>query len=195
LGSSIGISRVADKSGLMNALEVAAHYDDRVIVEQGVSNLIEVTLPIMGNEDPKPALLEQPQLKAEDFFDFETKYMQGGKGGKKGGAKQGAQGYSIIPAQLPKDLYAKAEKLGLDVYRTVGCEGISRVDMLIDSKAKQVYFNEINPLPGSLYSHNWNKAGISNVELVQKLVAYAEARWAAKQKVATAFATNYLKQF
>jgi D-alanine-D-alanine ligase len=196
LGSSIGITRVTEKAQLMNALEVAGHYDDKVIVEQAVNNLVEVTLPIMGNQDPKPALLEQPMLKSEDFFDFETKYMQGGKKGsaKKGGQK-GAQGYSIIPADLPKDLYAQAEKLGLDVYKTVGCEGIARVDMLIDTKTKQVMFNEINPLPGGLYAHNWNKAGVSNIELVQKLVHYAQDRWDKKQQVATAFSTNYLKQF
>lgn len=198
LGSSIGITRVTEKAQLMNALEVAGHYDDKVIVEQAVNNLVEVTLPIMGNEDPRAALLEQPLLKSEDFFDFETKYMQGGKKGKNGGQKsgeQGAQGYSTIPADIPKDLYEKAEKLGLDVYKTVGCEGIARVDMLIDSKTGEVFFNEINPLPGGLYSHNWNKAGVSNVELVQRLVDYGQARWNAKQKVATAFSTNYLKQF
>lgn len=197
LGSSIGITKVDEKSQLMNALEVAAHYDDKVIVEQGVQNLIEVTLPVMGNEEPVPALLEEPLLKSEDFFDFETKYMQGGKkgGGKKGGGKQGAQGYSKLPADLPKALYDEAVKLGLDVYKTVGCAGIARVDMLIDGKTKKVMFNEINPLPGSLYSHNWNQAGISNIELVTKLVDYAEARWQAQQKIATAFSTNYLKQF
>src|SRR3569833_3616321 len=72
LGSSIGISRVEKESELMNALEVAAHYDDRVIVEEAVGNLIEVTLPVMGNEEPKAAMLEQPMTKPEDFFDFET---------------------------------------------------------------------------------------------------------------------------
>ncbi len=196
LGSSIGITRVVSRDQLMNALEVAVHYDDRVIVEQGVENLAEVTLPIMGNEEPVPALLEKPLLKSEDFFDFETKYMQGGKkGGKKGGGEQGAQGYSEIPANLPKDLYDQAVELGLNVYKTVGCRGIARVDMLIDLKAKKVMFNEINPLPGGLYSHNWNKSGIPNVELVQKLVRYAEETWSTKQKRATAFSTNYLKQF
>ncbi len=195
LGSSIGITKVDSKDQLTNALEVAAHYDNRVIVEQGVQNLIEVTLPIIGNEDPLTALLEQPLLKSEDFFDFETKYMQGGKKGKQGGTKQGAQGYSKLPADVPKDLYDQAVKLGLAVYKTVGCEGVARVDMLIDSKTNQVMFNEINPLPGSLYSHNWNQAGISNVDLVSKLVDYAEARWQAQQKIATAFSTNYLKQF
>lgn len=193
LGSSIGITRVTEKSQLMNALEVAAHYDDKIIVEQGVANLIEVTLPIMGNQDPQPALLEQPLTKSEDFFDFETKYMQGGKG-KKGGQK-GAQGYSQLPADLPKDLYQKAEKLGLEVYKVIGCEGIARVDMLIDSKTKQVFFNEVNPLPGGLYEHNWRAAGVSSVDLVQKLVRYAEERSNAKRQKTTSFSTNYLKQF
>ena len=196
LGSSIGITKVDKSDQLTSALEVAAHYDDKVIVEQGVANLVEVTLPIMGNEDPRPALLEQPLVKAEDFFDFETKYMSGGKkGGKQGGGKQGAQGYSKIPADVPKKLYDEAVKLGIDVYKTVGCTGIARIDMLIDSKVGKVMFNEINPLPGDLYRHNWQQAGISSTELVTKLVGYAEARWQHQQKTATAFSTNYLKQF
>ena len=196
LGSSIGITRVESADQLNNALEVACHYDDKVIVEQGVDNLIEVTLPIMGNEDPVPAMLEQPMLKSEDFFDFETKYMQGGKkGGKKGGGKQGAQGYSKIPADISEALSKKAIDLGTNVYKSVGCSGIARVDMLIDGKTNEVMFNEINPLPGSLYSHNWNQSGVSNIDLVQKLVHYALDRFSKKQSISTAFQTNYLKQF
>lgn len=194
LGSSIGISRVGNETELRNALEVAAHYDDRVIVEEAVQNLIEVTLPIIGNNRPQPALLEQPMTKPEDFFDFETKYMQGGKKGKSGGTK-GAQGYSQVPADLPKDLYTKAENLGLAVYKAFGCSGITRVDMLIDSKTNEVYFNEANPLPGDLYAHNWNKAGISNVDLVQKLVGFARERHTQRQALTTTFSTNYLQQF
>lgn len=196
LGSSIGISRATNDGELRNALEVAAHYDDKVIIEEAVQNLIEVTLPIIGNDSPQPALLEKPMTQAEDFFDFETKYMQGGKKGSgKGKGSNGAQGYSQIPADLPKPLYAAAEKIGLDIYRALGCSGIARVDMLIDSKTSKVYFNEVNPLPGGLYAHNWNKAGVSNVELVSKLIGYATERHAAKQSLATSFSTNYLKQF
>jgi D-alanine-D-alanine ligase len=196
LGSSIGISYVKDDKELANALEVAAHYDDRVIVEEAVQNLIELTLPIMGNENPIPALLEQPMTKAEDFFDFNTKYMQGGKkGGKKGGSAKGAQGYSQIPADIPKDLYDQAQNVGLSVYKALGCSGTARVDMLVDSKSNEVYFNEVNPLPGSLYSHNWNKLGISNVELVTKLIEYAKERFSDRQALATSFSTNYLQQF
>lgn len=202
LGSSIGITRVDDETELQNGIEVAAHYDSKIIVEEAVPNLVEVTLPIMGNDDPVPALLEQPLLQADDFFDFETKYLHGGKKGAKGmkasGKKMGsagAQGYSRIPAELPKDLHDDAVRLGLDIYRIFGCSGIARVDMLVDTKAKNVYFNEVNPLPGSLYAHNWSQSGVSRVALVEKLIAYAEERQAARAKLATTFTTNFLKQF
>ena len=195
LGSSIGISRVATELELRNGLEVAAHYDNRVIVEEAVGNLIEVTLPIMGNAQPVPALLEQPLTKSEDFFDFQTKYMQGGK---KGGAKsraKGTHGYSQIPADLTPDVYAKAEAIGLQVYKALGCSGIARIDMLIDSVTSHVYFNEVNPLPGGLYAHNWAKAGISGVNLVQRLIDYGFERHIERQAVTTTFSTNYLQQF
>ena len=195
LGSSIGISRATNRQELQNAIEVATHYDDKVLVEEEVPNLIEVTLPILGNEELKPALLERPMTKPEDFFDFETKYMQGGKkGGKKGGAK-GSQGYSEVPAKLETSLYEKAEQTGLRSYKALGCQGIARVDMLIDSKTRTVYFNEANPLPGGLYEHNWRTAGMSSVELVQTLVRLAEERWQTKQRENTVFNTNYLQQF
>lgn len=195
LGSSIGITRVENERELGNAVEVALHYDDKALVEEEIPNLIEVTLPIIGNEELTPALLEQPLTKSGDFFDFDTKYMQGGKKGGSKSGKQGAQGYSQIPADLPKDLYDEAVRVGTQVYRSLGCSGIARVDMLIDSKTKKVYFNEVNPLPGGLYQHNWSKAGISAVELVSRLVALAEDRWQKAQKKAITFNTNYLKQF
>jgi D-alanine-D-alanine ligase len=155
---------------------------------------VEVTLPIIGNEEPIPANLERPLTKPEDFFDFDTKYLRGGKKGKSG-AKAGAQGYSEIPAKLPKELYAKAEDTALKVYKALGCSGIARVDLLIDSESGSVYFNEVNPLPGGLYAHNWRLAGISSVDLVSRLIQYAEQRWRERQKMTTSFNTNYLKQF
>jgi len=197
LGSSIAITRVVNDTELRNAMEVAARFDDKLIVEEAVANLIEVTLPVIGNDELTPAYLEQPLVNAESFFDFETKYMSGGKkmGGAKTGGKRGAQGYSKIPADLPKDLYARAETVGLGVYRALGCSGIARVDMLIDSKTKQVFVNEVNPLPGSLYAHNWRQKGISNVELTTRLVELAEERHQGRQNLSTIFPTNFLKQF
>ena len=197
LGSSIGITRVTSAQELQNAIEVACHYDSKVIIEEEVSNLIEVTLPIIGNDQLKPALLERPLTKPEDFFDFESKYMQGGKGGKKAGNKgtKGVQGYSELPAKLDDDLYKTAEHTGLAVYRALGCSGTARVDMLIDSKTSIVYFNEVNPLPGGLYAHNWRAAGVSSVDLVQTLIRLAEERFQKQQQENTVFSTNYLQQF
>ncbi len=193
LGSSIGITRVTDSAQLMNALEVAAHFDDKIIVEQAVANLFEVTVPIMGNDQPVAALVEQPLTKPDDFFDFDAKYLQGGKKGSS--AKTGSQGYSNIPADLPKALYEQAQSLALQVYRAVGCSGTARVDLLIDTQTEVVYFNEVNPMPGSLYAHNWRQKGISGHQLVTELIRLAFERHAARQRLETTFQTNFLKQF
>ena len=200
LGSSIGITRVNKESELKNAMEVAAYYDTEILVEEGVENLIEVTLPIIGNDELTTALLERP-LNRGEFFDFETKYMNGGKKGKNAksgggeGGKLGSQGYSELPAKLPESLYNSAVNLATTIYRAVGLTGIARIDMLIDEKTGVVYFNEINPLPGSLYAHNWTRAGMSNVDLVKKLIELAEEKFVNDNKITTTFKTNFLKQF
>lgn len=198
LGSSIGVTKVNNRTELENAIEVALVYDWRVLIERAVPNLREATLPIIGNGDElTPAFLEEPLFSSEEFFDFDTKYMSSGKkmGGQKGAGKQGAQGYSRIPADFKKSIYDEAERTALAAYQAVGCGGIARVDILIDYKKEAVYFNEINPLPGSLYAHNWQRKGISNVELVERLVDLAQERAAAKKQLETAFSTNFLKQF
>lgn len=195
LGSSIGISKVKNSVELANALEVAAYYDEKIIVEEAVPNLIEVTVPIIGNDTLTPALVERPLSKEDGVFDFETKYINGG-GGKKGGAKQsGAQGYSELPATLPGDLYAKSLEVATKLFHAIGATGIARVDLLIDEKKGEVYFNEVNPLPGSLYAHNWRASGISGVELVEKLIGYAVERFETKNKLTSTFDSNFLQQF
>ncbi len=199
LGSSIGISRINNKHELGAALETVFAYDTTAIVEQAVSNLIEVTVPVIGRgNNIQVACVERPLVNERALFDFETKYMNQGKGGKKMGQKgsSGAQGYSEIPAKINGSLYKASEQLARDVYQAIGCEGIARVDLLIDSKNEKVYFNEINPLPGSLYAHNWRVAGVSNVELVDKLIQYALDRQKEQiDKTTTNFSTNFLKQF
>jgi D-alanine-D-alanine ligase len=198
LGSSIAITKVENIDELINAIEVAAHYDNKVIVEEAVSNLVEVTVPIIGNHELTPANTEEPN-QGDEFFDFETKYIRGGKSKSKssngGGAKQGAQGYSHIPARLDQNMIDECVDIAKRVYRSLGCSGIARVDLLIDKKSKNIYFNEVNPLPGSLYAHNWRTVGISNVELVERLVNLGLERYAENQNKETSFSTNFLKQF
>lgn len=173
LGSSIAITKVDKEKDLENAIEVALHYDDKCLVEEGVHNLIEVTVPIMlGESQHWLGAVERPNA---EFFDFETKYI--GSGGKKGGKTNGVNsGYSEIPAKLDPKLYQACEEVTLKTARALGLYGISRVDLLIDGKTNKVYMNEVNTLPGSLYAHNWRVAGYSSVELVNKLIQLADER-------------------
>ncbi len=194
LGSSIGITKVNNRDELLNAIEVAVYYDDRVLIEEAVNNLIEVTVPIMGNEQLRPALVEKA-LKKDDFFDFDAKYIVDGAGKKQGGKRKGVQGYSELPAKISDKLYADSIDTAQKVYSAIGCEGISRIDLLIDSKTDIIYFNEVNPLPGDLYSHNWRASGVSSIELVCRLVELAEQRYERNKKIETVFKSSFLKQF
>ena len=177
-----------DTAELENAIEVALHYDDKVLVEEGVENLIEVTLPIIGNDEPQLASVERPLNKTE-FFDFNDKYLSGGK--KSGGVNNA---YSEIPANIGDDLTKQVQELGKKTYKILGCAGIARVDFLIEGSTKKVFVNEVNLLPGSLYAHNWKKSGVSGVELVTKLIALAEERFAAEQKLTHTFSSDILSK-
>jgi D-alanine-D-alanine ligase len=188
LGSSIGITKVKDQSQLENAIEVALHYDDKVLVEESVENLIELTLPIIGNDELTLAHVERPLQKSE-FFDFNDKYLSGGKQGS-GMHTQ----YSEVPANVAPELIKQAEELGRKTYKILGCAGIARVDFLADGKTNKMFVNEVNLLPGSLYIHNWKKKGISGVELVTKLIALAEERFAAEQKLTHTFSSDILSK-
>ena len=188
LGSSIAITKVKDHQKLEDAIELGLHYDDKVLVEESVENLIEVTLPIMGNEKLQLAGIERPLNKAE-FFDFNDKYLSGGK--KSSGVNSQ---YSEIPAKIDSELIREVERLGRETYRVLGCSGIARVDFLIDSISKIVYVNEVNTLPGSLYHHNWKTVGMSAVDLVTKLVTLAEERFQKQKNITYTFGSDILKQ-
>ncbi len=189
LGSSIAITKVQKPDQLVNAIEVALHYDDKVIVEEGVPNLIEVTVPVMGNAEPRVALVERALNKSE-LFNFEDKYIGQGK---KGGGKKG--NYSELPAKIDPKLIKASEQMAIAAYRAIGAAGISRVDLLIDGKTGKVYLNEINTLPGALYDHNWRAAGVSGVELVDELIRLAEERFNEQKKINFNFKSNIIGQF
>ncbi|HUC95355.1 MAG TPA: D-alanine--D-alanine ligase [Candidatus Saccharimonadia bacterium] len=193
LGSSIAISRVSSDKELINAIEVAMFYDNKIIVEEEVANLVEVTVPLMGNDKIVAANTEEPN-QGDRFFDFDTKYLNQGKS-KVGSSMKGSQGYSHIPARISEEMRRKAVTIAKDAYRAIGCKGIARVDLLIDKKTNDIFFNEVNPLPGSLYAHNWNSVGISKVDLVEKLIDLAKENFKVKQKVHTTFSSKFLQQF
>ncbi len=186
LGSSIGITKVKKLEDLENAIQVALHYDDKVLVEEGVHNLIEVTMPIIGNQELQLGAVERALNKTE-LFDFNDKYLSGGK--KTGGI---SSQYSELPAKIDKKLTKQVQELGKKTYRALGCSGVARIDFLIDDQAKQVYVNEINTLPGSLYHHNWKSVGVSEVELVTKLIYLADQRFESQKQTTYTFNSEIL---
>jgi D-alanine-D-alanine ligase len=193
LGSSIGVFRVDSWDQLENQIEVACHYDDKIIVEEGVHNMVEINCAVMGNDEPVTSLLEQP-VGSEGLLSFEDKYI--GEGAKKqgGGSMSGASDKIKIPAPIDDKLAQKIRDYAVTAYKVVGCTGISRMDFMIDSKTNDVYLTEINTLPGSLQQHLWKASGVSNVDLVNKLIGYAEERHAAKQELTTMFSSSVLNQ-
>ncbi|PIR83945.1 hypothetical protein COU18_00840 [Candidatus Kaiserbacteria bacterium CG10_big_fil_rev_8_21_14_0_10_51_14] len=190
LGSSIGMAKVKSEKELENAIEVALHYDDKVLVENAIEPLLEITLPIMGNDKPRTAQCERPLNKTE-FFDFKDKYLSEGKKGGGGGANVG---YSEVPAKIGDELTTKIKEMGKRVYKTLGCAGLARVDFLVKDDTKEIFVNEVNTLPGSLYHHNWKKAGVSNMELVLGLVRLAEERFGNEKGTSYTFQSDILRK-
>ncbi len=189
LGSSIGMAKAKSDAELENAIEVALHYDNKVLVEESIEPLLEITLPIMGNDELRTAHCERPLNKTE-FFDFKDKYLSGGK---KGGSGANSE-YSEIPAAIGDELTKEIKDLGVRVFRSLDLSGISRVDFLVHAGTKKVYVNEVNTLPGSLYHHNWKKAGVSNMDLVLGLVKLAEERFEAQKNTTFTFQSDILKK-
>lgn len=194
LGSSIAVTKVSDnKYKLKDAIEVALHYDDKVIVEEGIEDLTEVNCAVLGN-GAKLTLseLEQPLHKAE-FLSFEDKYI--GDGAKKsGGSMSGGKGAIKIPAPIPKQQADRVRELAERAFTAIGASGTARLDFMVDNAARKVYLNEINPLPGNLQEHLWKASGVSNAELVTILIELAEERHQHQQKLVTTFKSSVLSQ-
>ncbi|MCL5666382.1 MAG: D-alanine--D-alanine ligase [Patescibacteria group bacterium] len=192
LGSSIGIAKVKDQDlkDLEFRLEVALHYDNKVLVEEGVENLMDVTCCIIGNsETGLKASLLQESVFSSDLFDFEEKYL------KEGGAQLGkAQNGLVIPARLNDQVTEEIQETAKQVYKILGCSGIARVDFLFDKQAQKFFSNEVNPLPGTLYNHLWKASGVELDQLLQELVKLAEEKYKQKRSVNFTFESNILKQ-
>lgn len=187
LGSSIGIGRVQTRAALEQAIEVAFKYGDRVLVEQGIADVMDVTCAVMGNDKPEPSLLQEA-IYDQGFFSYEDKYL------KDGGAQTGqATRNIVIPARLDEAVSKQTREMAVAIFRAFDCRGIARVDFLYDRTAKKMYANEINTMPGTLYHHLWKASGKDIAVVVQELIDLARADHAEKQKRVVTFASNLLQ--
>jgi D-alanine-D-alanine ligase len=186
LGSSIGIGKARDEKELQQKIEVAFYYDSKVLVEEAVNEVMDVTCCVIGNETLTASVLQE-SLYNKDMFDFEEKYLTDG------GAQTGnAQNSLVIPARLDEQTTVAIQDCAKKVYKALGCSGIARVDFLFDKQIKKFFANEVNPLPGTLYHHLWKASGVEFPELLKKLISFAEEKAKAKKEINYSFESSLL---
>jgi len=187
LGSSIGISKAKTEKDLEFAIEVALHYDEKIIVEVCISDLMDVTCAVIGNSDPIPSFLQE-SVFADDVFSYKDKYLEDG-GAQLGNAKNSI----VIPARLDGTTTKRVQDIAVKAYKLMGCTGIARVDFLFDIRTKEIYANEVNTLPGTIYHHLWKASGIELNDLLTKLIGYAEEKYSQKKEYTHVFNSDLLK--
>lgn len=174
LGSSIGIARVTDREALGNYIDVAANFDQRVLVEPALEGAIEVNCAVLGNDDDvRPSVCEQP-ITWEEFLTYEEKYMREG-GGMKGAERK-------IPAPISEELTRHIQQTAVAAFKAISGRGTARVDFLVREKDGQVVVNEINTMPGSLAFYLWEAEGLSPRNLVDELIRLAFEAHAQKRQ-------------
>jgi D-alanine-D-alanine ligase len=175
LGSSVGISKAHDEAELRGAVACAAQYDRKIIVERSIDGR-ELECAVLGNDAPL-ASLPCEVLPSREFYDYEDKYLLD-------------RARTKVPAELPPDKTDELRRLAVECYRAVECEGMGRVDFLLESATGRLYINEINTIPGftsiSMYPKMWEHSGIPFSTLIDQLIELALDRHRKKQ--ATRFA-------
>ncbi|MGH7794741.1 MAG: D-alanine--D-alanine ligase [Candidatus Binatia bacterium] len=165
LGSSVGISKVTHKSEFAGAIGKAFRYDDKIIVEEGIRGR-EIECSVLGNEKPI-ASLPGEIIVQHDFYSYDAKYLD----------DQGAR--LEIPARLPQAIVKRIQKIAVQAYRALCCEGMARVDFFLRPNG-QVLVNEINTIPGftkiSMYPKMWQASGLSYPRLIDRLIGLALER-------------------
>ena len=166
LGSSVGIAKVRSRQELEEALDNAASYDRRIVVEAGVKAR-EVECAVLGNDNPKASVVGEITFDS-DFYDYETKYTEGA-----------AQHH--IPADLPPAISERIQEMAVEAFLAVDAAGLARVDFFYLEETEEVLINEINTMPGftttSMYPRLWAHSGISFAELCDRLINLALERY------------------
>lgn len=163
LGSSVGIAKVRNRAQLETALDNAASYDRRIIVEAGVPSPREVECAILGNDQPRASVVGEITYQS-DFYDYDTKYTEG-------------RAELIIPAALPTAIATQIQTMAIAAFQAINGAGLARVDFFYVEATQQLLINEINTFPGftatSMYPRLWAATGISFPELVDRLIHLA----------------------
>lgn len=190
-GSSIGIHKVENYQDLANALEVAAVFDNKIIIEEGFEGAREINISVMGNAGEKleTSFCEEVFAKGQ-FLDYQDKYVGGSK--KAAGMAQASR---KIPAEIPKEIIEKISDMAKLAFEALNCAGLVRIDFLYREKDKSIIILEVNTIPGSIAYYLWEASGLKFPDMITKLINLAEKRFADSQKNTTTFPSNILENY
>lgn len=189
LGSSVGIGVAKNRVELAYAIDDAFQYATRVLVEHAITNLREINCAVMGDENDAMASECEEPLHTKDILSYEDKYVSNAKGG----ASKGMASVSRkIPADLPQEKREEIRRLAVKSFKALGCNGVSRIDFMVDEDSGKLYFNEINTIPGSLAFYLWEPVGIPYKELLDRVIQLALKRARTEEGLTFTFDTNIL---
>lgn len=163
-GSSVGITRVGRRKDLVNAIEHALKLDRKVLIEEGVHKHRNIECSVLGNEEPKAAPMLAEIIASNEFYDYDAKYVDG-------------KSQEIIGPRLQKKLEQQIRQTAVEAYKLLDCEGMARVDFLVNGKTGEYYLSELNTIPGftsiSMYPKLWEASGLSYPRLLDRLIDLA----------------------
>jgi len=170
LGSSVGISKVADATGLEAGMEEAFRYERKAVVELAIEPVREIECAVLGNDDPVASVCGEIVPRGHAFYDYDAKYLD----------EDGAE--LRIPAPLAPALASRIQRLAVAAFTAVACAGMARIDLFV--RDDDVWINEINTIPGftsiSMYPKLWEASGLPYTSLVQRLLDLAVERHVAE---------------
>lgn len=190
LGSSVGISKAENRQELEDALELAFRFADKILIEPAVVNLKEINCSVVGDySEAEASELEEP-ISADKILSYKDKYMDGGK--KTGGSKGMSSLKRKIPAEIPEETAQEIKQIAVDAFKYLDCNGVARIDFLMDSKTGEFWINEFNTIPGSLAFYLWEPKGVKYSELLDRLISLAVKRQRNNEEITYSFDTNIL---
>jgi len=202
LGSSVGIRVARDRAALESALDFAFGFAIRVLVEHAIVHLKEVNCSVLGDyEEAEASECEEP-IAQDEILSYQDKYMgNSGKNGVKGapvkgGGAKGSEGMASlsrkIPAEISNQRRDQIRELAVKTFQTLGCNGVARIDFMIDEDTDMLYVNEINTIPGSLAFYLWEAAGLPYSKMLVRLIELALKRERERANLTFSFDTNLL---
>jgi len=192
-GSSIGIKKAKDKESLVDAIDYAFQFANKILIERAIGKLREINCSVLGDYEEAIASECEEPINKDEILSYEDKYLSGGKSSKTGGSKGMQSLDRKLPADITKEQKQEIQTLAIQTFQKLGCNGVARIDLMIDEEENKIYVNEINTIPGSLSFYLWNVTDLKYDKLLEKVINLCLKRHREEEEVSYSFDTNILE--